>query len=192
MHGTRWSWTIDTTAPQTTITSGPTSPTNQTSATFTFTSSDAGSSFQCRLDGAAFAACTSGQSYTGLAPGSHDFEVRSTDPAGNTDASPAAHSWTIDTTAPPAPVLVDPPDDSLIDSSTFAVAGTAEPGTSVEVFDGASSSAITPVDGAGSWTTTLTGVADGVHTYSARATDAAGNVPGPSNVHTVTVDTGAP
>jgi hypothetical protein len=100
MHGTRWSWTIDTTAPQTTITSGPTSPTNQTSATFTFTSSDAGSSFQCRLDGAAFAACTSGQSYTGLAPGSHDFEVRATDPAGNTDGSPAAHSWTIETSAP--------------------------------------------------------------------------------------------
>jgi hypothetical protein len=47
------------------------------------------------LDGAAFAACGSPREYTGLAAGPHQFSVRAKDAVGNTDASPASHSWTI-------------------------------------------------------------------------------------------------
>jgi hypothetical protein len=90
-----YGWTVDTTAPDTSITSSPPDPTSDPSASFDFSASEAGSSFECSLDGAAFAACTSPQDYGGLAPGSHAFEVRATDPAGHTDPSPASYSWTV-------------------------------------------------------------------------------------------------
>jgi hypothetical protein len=90
-----YSWTIDVTAPETSIDSGPPDPTADTSATFTFSADEAGSSFECSLEAAPFAACTAPQDYTGLLPGSHLFELRATDPAGNTDASPATYAWTV-------------------------------------------------------------------------------------------------
>jgi hypothetical protein len=85
----------DTTPPDTTITSGPSNPTSSTSASFAFTSSKAGSTYECKLDAGAYAACTSPKSYSGLSAGSHTFSVRATDAAGNTDASPATQTWTI-------------------------------------------------------------------------------------------------
>ena len=45
---------------------------------------------------AAFASCASPTSYSGLAAGSHTFGVRATDPAGNTDQSPATQTWTVE------------------------------------------------------------------------------------------------
>ncbi len=105
---TTWSFTTvpDTTPPQTSIGSGPADPSSSADASFTFSSSEAGSTFECALDGAAFGACTSPASYTGLADGSHGFSARATDAAGNTDPTPATWSWTIDTSVPPAPVSV--------------------------------------------------------------------------------------
>ncbi len=100
-------WTIDSIAPETTITSAPEAQTNSTEANFSFTSSEAGSTFECRLDGAAFAACIDPQSYTELAAGSHTFDVRATDAAANTDATPASHSWTW-TPAMPSAISVSP------------------------------------------------------------------------------------
>ena len=91
---------VDTTPPETTITAGPTGSTSTTSATFAF-SSEPGATFQCALDGAAFAPCTSPTSYQGLAAADHQFAVRATDAAGNVDASPATRAWTI--TPPPPP-----------------------------------------------------------------------------------------
>lgn len=85
----------DVTPPDTTITSGPPSTTSLTSASFTFTSSEAGSTFEVRLDGGSWTSATSPKSYTGLLPGSHTFEVKATDSAGNTDPTPASQSWTI-------------------------------------------------------------------------------------------------
>ena len=68
-----------------------------------------GSSFECQLDGGGYAACTSPQSYSSLADGSHTFEVKATDPAGNT-SSPADSTWAVDTTPPELPTLVGPRD----------------------------------------------------------------------------------
>lgn len=84
-----------------TITSGPSSPTNQTSATFAFKAGAGGVAvtFQCSLDGAAFAACTSPKTYAGLAPGSHTFQVRARNSAGQL-SDPASRTWVIDVTAP--------------------------------------------------------------------------------------------
>ncbi len=108
-----YNWTIeapappDLTPPQTTIVVQPASSTEDTSATFTFSASEVGSTFECALDGQPFSACTSPVELTGLAVGIHTFEVRAVDAAGNVDATPANHSWTIaapgaliDTTAP--------------------------------------------------------------------------------------------
>ncbi len=91
----------DTTPPETTITSGPSDPTNSTDATFEFTA-DETATFECHVDGAGFAACTSPHTENGLSDGPHTFEVRATDDAGNTDPSPASFTWSIDTTPPTA------------------------------------------------------------------------------------------
>ena len=93
-------FTYDTTAPQTTIDDGPASPTTSTDPSFEFSASEPGSTFECRRDGGAWSACTSPKDYTGLSDGSHTFDVRATDTAGNTDASPASQTWVIDTAAP--------------------------------------------------------------------------------------------
>jgi large repetitive protein len=99
-----YDWTITAPVPETTIASGPASSTADTTATFAFTGSDAAGRFECSVDGGAFAACTSPATFTGLAAGGHQFEVRSIDAAGNVDPTPAVWTWTIvvetDTTSP--------------------------------------------------------------------------------------------
>ena len=90
----------DTTAPNTSISTGPAeaSTSTSTSATFEFTSTEAGSTFQCSLDSAAYVACTSPRTYTGLSVGSHTFNVRAIDAASNTDATPATRTWSVSST----------------------------------------------------------------------------------------------
>src|SRR5205823_11609459 len=72
------SWTVDATPPTVTIAGAPHSPTSATGAALTLSASEA-ASFRCRLDGAAFAACTSPVTYTGLSDGAHTFRVEATD-----------------------------------------------------------------------------------------------------------------
>ena len=103
------SWTIeapaeDNTPPQTSITSGPAASTTATSASFSFNSSEAGSSFTCRLDGGAWSSCSSPKAYAVLAAGSHSFSVRAADAAGNVDPTPPGYSWAVVSTPPPPPV----------------------------------------------------------------------------------------
>jgi large repetitive protein len=74
----------------------PDAKTTRTDATFRFSSSEPGSSFDCALDGAAFAPCTTPTRYTGLARGEHEFRVRAIDRAGNVDPTPATYKWTIE------------------------------------------------------------------------------------------------
>ena len=91
----------DTTPPETTIDSGPSGTVDYGEATFNFSSSEPNSTFECSLDDAAFDICTSPKSYTGLGNGQHTFEVRARDAAGNVDATPATHTWTVALPAPP-------------------------------------------------------------------------------------------
>jgi hypothetical protein len=90
-------FTIDTVAPTTSITSGPPASTTATSATFSFTSSKAGSTFACKVDQGSWAPCSSPLTIQGLAVGAHSFAVRATDAVGNVDPTPATASWTITT-----------------------------------------------------------------------------------------------
>ena len=98
---------------------GPANLTNSTNAFFRFNSSEDNSTFQCSLDGAAFAACTSPQSYSGLADGSHSFQVRAIDPAGNIDPAPAGRNWIVDTTPPETTISEGPADPT--NSTPFAL-----------------------------------------------------------------------
>jgi hypothetical protein len=89
-----YSWRIDATAPETTLASAPAARTTTRSATFTFSASEP-AAFQCKLDAGAFASCSSPKTHTGLTRATHSFEVRAVDGAGNIDATPAVHRWTI-------------------------------------------------------------------------------------------------
>ena len=99
-------FTVDTTAPDTTITSGPTGATNVTSPSFALHSTEAGSTFECKLDGPG---ATTGTFATlhlaaGLRPRSPTAPTRSrsarpTPPATSTP-TPATRTFTVDTTAP--------------------------------------------------------------------------------------------
>ncbi len=111
-------WTVDVTAPNTTITSGPTGSVKSTSATFGF-SSEAGASFECKLDGGAFAACQTGKTYENLSDGSHTFSVRATDAAGNTDATPESRTWSVDTAVPDTALTSGPTGSVKSTSATF-------------------------------------------------------------------------
>jgi Right handed beta helix region/Bacterial TSP3 repeat len=92
----------DTTAPETTIDAGTSGTTTSTSASFQFSASESGSSFQCKLDAGSWVGCSSPKGYSALAVGTHTFAVKATDGAGNTDASPATRSWTVEAEAPPS------------------------------------------------------------------------------------------
>ncbi|HYU60604.1 MAG TPA: choice-of-anchor Q domain-containing protein [Solirubrobacterales bacterium] len=84
----------DTTPPETTITKGPKAKSKSRSATFEFTSSEPGSTFQCKRDSASFEPCTSPETFK-VGKGKHSFQVRATDAAGNTDPTPASSDWKV-------------------------------------------------------------------------------------------------
>jgi uncharacterized repeat protein (TIGR02543 family) len=91
-------WTIQ--PPDTKITSGPSNPTNLTSASFAFTSDAENTNYldyQCKLDSQAWQWCWSPVTYTNLAPGSHTFQVKAQDDDVPSDVDPvgASQTWTI-------------------------------------------------------------------------------------------------
>src|SRR5207245_2574961 len=181
-----FTWTVDTAAPAVNISGSPTNPSNSASPSFSF-SSEAGASFQCSIDGGPFAGCTSAKSYSGLADGSHAFRVRASDAAGNTGA--ASYTWTIDTSAPTATITSSPSDPS----NSTSPSNSASPSFGFTSAAGASFQC--SLDGAAfagcASPKSYTGVADGSHVFEVSATDAAGNV-GAAASYTWTVDTSAP
>ncbi len=91
-------FTVDTTPPTTTISSGPSGITNDPTPTFGF-SSEPGANLQCRVDSSqetAWQGCSSPRTLAHLADGSHTFSVRATDPAGNVGPE-ASRSFIVDT-----------------------------------------------------------------------------------------------
>ena len=98
---------VDATPPDTTIDSGPSGYVKSTSASFSFSSSEADSNFKSRLDGSTFATCTSPQSYSSLSQGGHTFRVKAIDKDANVDASPASRSWFVDTKIPTGTISIN-------------------------------------------------------------------------------------
>lgn len=82
-------------APETTIVKGPKARSHKRTAKFKFVSSEAGSTFQCKLDKKPFKPCRSPKKYKRLKPGKHVFQVRAVDAAGNKDKTPAKRRFTV-------------------------------------------------------------------------------------------------
>jgi len=84
-----------------TIDSAPANPDDDATPTFSFSSSEPGSTFECRIDSGRWTSCSSPDSLSpALTEGSHTFDVRAIDEALNTDTTPASDTWIIDSGAP--------------------------------------------------------------------------------------------
>jgi hypothetical protein len=96
-------WEVDTTPPETTITSGP--PDGAAIAdiapTLEFTASERSSSFTCRVDAQPAVACASPFTSPTLSDGRHTVAVTATDAVGNVDPTPATRTFTLVTQSPP-------------------------------------------------------------------------------------------
>jgi len=122
--------------------------------------------------------------------GPHTISAEVLDRAGN--VGPAAfRTFTVDTAAPPPPVITQPAQHAFVSTSTVTIAGTAEPGSIIELVRGTVVVATTTTGGTGSWLVAVT-LADGAHSFVAVAIDAAGNRSAGSDPRSFTVDTVAP
>jgi hypothetical protein len=165
-----WSLTIashpDLTPPDTSVASGPDGLVASTAATFTFTATET-STFECSLDGSAFALCPSPQTYSGLADGAHTVAVRAHDEYGNVDPTPATSHFTVDATGPTTSIDSGP--SGVITSSTASFGFSANEAVNFECrLDDAGFSPCTSAQD-------YSDLADGLHVFQLRATDAAGN-----------------
>lgn len=164
----------DTTAPDTSIESGPTGTIQDATATFEYTADEVGSTFECSLDDAEFGPCSGpGAAHTivGLLDGPHTFSVRATDLAGNPDPTPATRTFTVDTTAPEVRILTGPGGDTRDTTASFTFES-SEAGSTFEC--SMDEAAFGPCSGPdASHTTANLGL--GQHTFAVRATDAVGN-----------------
>lgn len=157
----------DTIAPVTTITSGPSGSTRDTTPTFGF-AGGADASYECQVDAGAYAACTSPFTTAALANGTHTFRVKATDAAANTDATPATRGFTVDTVAPNTTFTRKPAKTTTKKRVRFAFTS-SESGSRFEC----------RLD-KGSWRACVSPkavrVKKGRHVFLVRAIDAAGNV----------------
>ena len=177
-----YTWTVDTTAPQATISAGPQGLTGSADAEFEFAADEQGATLACALDEAAFTGCDSGAAaYTGLADGEHTFQVRATDAAGN-QGSAATRTWTVDTTAPATTITEAPPATTTSTSATFEFTSN-ENGSSFECALDDSGFGFAPCSSGEAFTVAL-----GLHQFQVRAQDEAGNV-GSAASHSWTVQT---
>ncbi len=180
-----YTWTVDTVAPMTMIDSGPPALSNSASASFSFHATKSGSSFQCKLDNGSFVACSSPQSYNNLADGSHTFTVKSTDPAGNTDPTPASSTWTVDTSTPDTTIDSGPSTLSNSASASFSFTSGESDVTFLCSLDGSAFAACASPH-------SYNYLADGSHTFAVKATDLAGNADASPATYAWTIDTAAP
>ena len=178
----------DTTAPNTSIVSGPLGATTATTANFNFSSNESGSSFECKLDSGAWDSCTASESFTSLGLGGHTVSVRAVDSAGNTDLTPATRDWTVqatgDTTAPETTINSGPSTTTTSTSASFSFSSSeANSSFQCSLDSGLWGDCASPAS--------YSSLAAGSHTFSARATDAAGNTDGSPASRTWTVEAAA-
>jgi hypothetical protein len=187
--------------PETDIDSGPNEITNQTSATFTFSSpDDETATFECRLNGGAWEPCSVSKTYTGLTDGEYTFEVRASNAFG-TDSTPASYTWRVDTINPIVGNASILGNISNSDPRVFTVDVTDETQlATVTVFykvdDGEWQSAPCVLSSANTFECALPGVDPGSYVrYYVQGQDAAGNTanyPDPTTPNLYAVSDGSP
>jgi hypothetical protein len=130
---------------------------------------------------------------------SHSYTVTATDAAGNISTASDALMYKVDTSAPSAPTALA--DKGIVngyvnasndDETHDVLTGTAEKGSVVTVYDNGSLLGIVAADQSnGAFKFSLGHLADGTHSLSATATDAAGNT-GAASKFVFKVDVTAP
>jgi hypothetical protein len=138
---------------------------------FQFSSPDGTATFECKLDGGGWQGCATGKSYTGLDDGSHTFNVRAHDPAGNTGA-PVSSTWTVAQSGPPNTSIDSGPTDSVATDANFTFSADESGSFECKLDTGAFAACGTGASGAKGYT----GLAVGQHTFTVRATDADNNL----------------
>jgi hypothetical protein len=151
-------------APDTTISSGPTNPSNDNTASFTFTGSASAISFDCQIDDGAYQPCASPQSYSDLSKGSHTFRVRAIDERGFADLTPASQIWTINAIQPDATITGKPTDPTTERTASFTFVGDATAQRFECSLDGAVFTACTSPQN-------YSGLSNGSHVFLVRAID---------------------
>ena len=174
----------DTTPPDTRIASGPPALTNSSGATLSI-DAEPGATFECQLNGGEWQACASPVVLVDLDDGDHVLRARAIDAAGNRDDSPAEHRWKVDTSAPGTEITGGPPSATQSATATLTFAALEADATLECRGDG------------GAWVSCaspreLTGLAEGEHTFEARAVDQAGNADPTPASWTWRVDVTAP
>lgn len=158
--------------PDTVISTGPaagaTINTGAPSFAFAGNPAAAAASFECSVDGDAFAACTSPAALSGLDDGQHSFAVRAVDSRSRRDETPAERTFTVDTVAPETQLNSGPSGTTADTAATFTYSA---PGAAkFECRLDGPAFAVCPSSGK-----SYTGLGGGEHTFAVRAVDAAGN-----------------
>lgn len=177
-------WTIDTVAPETTITVAPPAADNTVNPSFEFTSNEDNVSFDCSIDGGGFTGCDSGIVVGSLADGQHVFLVRARDRAGNIDPVPAQHGWTIDTRLPDTQIFSGPSGSTASTSAMFQFSS-PNPGVNPTYqcqLDGGGFADCPPPS------KSYANLAEGTHTFMVRVRNGAGNADPTPATRTWTVD----
>jgi sugar lactone lactonase YvrE len=174
-----YTWAVDVTPPTVSITNTPVSPSSSTSPSFSFTSSEQGSTFLCKLDTATPSSCGSPKAVS-VTNGDHTFKVWAIDPAGNQSTTPAMHSWTVDTTPPTVTIDSGPSGWVALTDATFKFSSGDATATFECHMDGAS---FVPCASP----TTYSSLSAAQHTFYVRAIDDLGNISA-DKTRTFTVD----
>ena len=142
--------------------------------------------------GTATANSSGAWSYTtpALAEGNHSLTAKVTDASGQTSAASAALAVKIDTIAPAAPKIAS--SGSITNADHVTLTGTAEANSTVKVFDGTKQIGTATANEKGAWTYAADKLADGNHSFTTKAMDAAGNTSAASTALGMKVDTHAP
>jgi hypothetical protein len=122
----------------------------------------------------------------------YSFTAKATDAAGNTGVSSNALTFHSDQSAPNAPVIstTAPTQDN---AASINVAGSAEAGSTVALYNNGSQVGTATADAQGHWTVNGVTLADGAdYNFTAKATDAAGNTGASSNTLSFHSDQSAP
>ncbi len=166
-----YAWTIDVTPPDVNIDSTPSLLTSSPNASFSFSSSDAGSTFMCSVDAGAATTCSSPYAKT-VTAGDHTFSVYAIDLAGNT-GQPATYTWTMDNTPPSVSITSAPPVLTTANSASFSFSS-GDPSATFEChIDGLAYAPCTSPSG-------YSGLTGGQHTFYVRASDPLGNMSAPA------------